>query len=705
MGEKLKQDPRLDYIDDLTEKYLQQEGLVNHRNMEIMPPPYSVGTFNSRGEPLQEKSKYMFEKILNGSATVNVLEGGVRGGKDVFGINVWSKLLMMSSERLHLALGSSLEHALKTIFDSNGFGLKYLIPHGEFVRNSEDGGIRGVFKFKNIYGKDREVHFYGNAKKNDFQKYQGFTFGTVYINEGINQHINGILEAQQRTATSKDRKIIVTQNPVGTSHVFYTEFEAVHMLQEVEKKFIENLQEDRLVYLKWKIFLKQEREKSKKVALQYVKKRLDFLTKSVPNINGKDLNQQLANVLTVNELEELYGDLFDINVELEQREYEYTDENGDTKVEYGIMSIPIEEFVELPEELTKLDSPKLIGSSMYKLMLYDRGLENINEVENGYDYNYFHYTMRDNIGMSTMQINDYTKGYDRTSAIYKQRYLGERVSSDGQLFPEFSDSNILTNDIEFYEQNPNTLRVIAIDPGANHPTAIVDAEVDLSEGMAYVLGEAKVDLIEINPNNRSFLKIEEELWKVIRARKGRRLPDMLIIDPSNPFLIDYFSVRGFTTVAANNRTQSAKSRELVEGHKGLKRDTKGVDLIKAGLMKLKFLFHESCVETIKEIQGMAVVFNENTGNDDIIKMNDDMFDAFKYIVNTAGIDPTMWQESEVLNEYERGLSENEKTKDTGRNLDRRETRQDRLERLIQKRNRSKEGVKGQIGLGKKWYER
>ena len=71
----------------------------------------------------------------------------------------------------------------------------------------------------------KEVHFYGNTKKDDHAKFQGFTFGTVYINEGILQHMNGINEARQRIATSKDSLIIITQNPVGTSHKLYSEFE------------------------------------------------------------------------------------------------------------------------------------------------------------------------------------------------------------------------------------------------------------------------------------------------------------------------------------------------------------------------------------------------------------------------------------------------------------------------------------------------
>ena len=39
--------------------------------------------------------------------------------------------------------------------------------------------------------------------KMTIKKFQGFTFGSVYLNEGTNQHLNGINEAIQRTSAQK----------------------------------------------------------------------------------------------------------------------------------------------------------------------------------------------------------------------------------------------------------------------------------------------------------------------------------------------------------------------------------------------------------------------------------------------------------------------------------------------------------------------
>lgn len=663
-----------DYRKGLISSVINRKEVVSNRGNLIQAPPYAQGTFDARGVPSQAKVKYMYQKVFSNSATYLIIEGGTRGGKDVFGLNLWVKKLMTSKERMHLALGVSLEHVIKTVYDSSGFGLKSLIPHGEFVRDSEAGaGNRGVFKFLNAYGEEREVHFYGNFKKDDHSKFQGYTFGSVYINEGILQHINGINEARQRIATSKDSLIIITQNPVGTSHKLYSEFEKGFLMKEEEIKFIDSIQKDASVKRAWKLYQLEQQKEIKETLMIYEKERL------------RNLNKSTLEELSSMELQKVERDKFHIEVDLKYGS-EVVDDDGNWTTIHGLYSKPIEDFVEIPEEL-KFNGNKLQNASMHKIMNYDRGYKNPNGVVNGYDYVYMHFTMWDNIGMTRMQINDAIKSYDKTSSVYKQRILGERISSDGVLFPEFSDDNILTNEIEFYEQNPNSLRVIAIDPGAAHATAIVDAEVDLVNGTVYVLGEAKVDLSELDFKNRNFLKVEEELIKVIRKRKKRKMPDMLIIDPSNPFLISHFMNRGFNVVRANNKTQSAKSKDLTLGDKTVKRGTKGVDLIKAGLMRLKFMFHYSCIETINEMRSVSVKYNETTGEDDIIKINDDMFDAVKYIVNTSGINPESWNNEEVLEEYEKQLLQDEEGQGKKRNVDRRQHIQERLQKLREERGK------------------
>jgi len=122
---------------------------------------------------------------------------------------------MTCKEKQHLAIGSSLEHVLRTVLMSHGFGLWNNIPHGRFIRESVSGAQRGVYKFQDIYGREKEILFYGNEKENDGNKFQGFTLGSVYVNETLNQHIKGLDQALSRIGTSSAPLFIMTQNPEG----------------------------------------------------------------------------------------------------------------------------------------------------------------------------------------------------------------------------------------------------------------------------------------------------------------------------------------------------------------------------------------------------------------------------------------------------------------------------------------------------------
>lgn len=650
-----------DYLDDIISKHYNNATLdVNDERSPFDLIPYAIGSFDDDRNPLQDKVKYMFRKIQSKHSRINVLEGGVRGGKDVFGLNVWSRILMLSKERTHLALGYSLEHVIRTVFDSNGFGLKNLIPHGRLVRDNEGGGFRAIFRFKNAYGEDREVIFYGNFKKDDYKKYQGFTIGTGYVNEGIMQHINGIHELFQRMFSSKDGTVILTQNPVGQSHDFYQKIEKNYMLSEEEIAFIEVTQNDKLVHKKWDLFLaKIEQMKKDAVATakkEYLRERNKFKFSDLP-IEDKEKFRLLAWKI-INDIEDGSETVID----------------GKKVINYGLFSVPIEEFTKLPTSLITKKS-RLIGASMYKIMKYDRGLENINGVVNGLDYSYFHFTMEDNIGMNDMQRREASREFGDGTSLAEQRVLGKRVSSDGKLLAEFSDFNIISDEtIEEVEERLkllNTIRVISIDPAFNHPTAIVDCEVDLVNGMIYQLGEEKVDMKEWDYKERNALPIEQAVWRLIRRRKRGKLPDLLIIDPSAVMVISHFITIGFNVVEANNETQSAKARDMKYSDNTVKKNTKGVDLLKQGFLRGKFFIHIECPMTINEMQNMSVKFNETTGNEDIIKLNDDLFDAFKYVANTSGITPELWNESEVLNKYENEqLSNDEREEDSEWDLER-----------------------------------
>lgn len=627
----------------------------------VEPSPYALGTFDENtGMPLQPKMNEMYRKVLSKSVSILILEGGVRGGKDVFGLDLYSKVLINSVEENHLALGSSLEHAIMTIMLSNKFGLKHRIPNGRFERLSSEGaGNRGVFTFHNIYGELRKVHFYGNAKHNDHTKFQGFTIGTTYINEGINQHMNGIIEAQNRMSTSKDGGLmIITQNPVGTQHKLYTEFEKGLLLSNDEIKFIKDVQSNPDVITKWLEFNTKEKIKRKKVINEFVKLKLKQLNKtSLKEIKGTIHEQSINRDIHHLENQLKYG--------VSEKQID-----GSTIHEEGIYSKPLKDFIDIPEELN-CEYSKVKNASMYKIMTWSNNYDNPNGVINGYNYAYYHFTMRDNLAMTEMQILEEESKYDKTTAKYKQRFLGERVSSDGLAFPEFSEDNILTRPVEHYEQNPNTVRVIAIDPGASHSTGIVDAEINYETGEIFVLGALKLDLKNEDKKRRNFSELDIAIWEVIRSRKNRELPNMLLIDPSNPFLIGHYAMQGFNAIAADNSRATADSKEIKYGDKTVKKGMKGLDLIKSGFVRRKFWVHENATDLISELEGLTMIFNETTGQEDTIKIGDDVYDAFRYICNSSGIDSYDWERLDFINEFEeKELRENERTQDSGRDLDR-----------------------------------
>ena len=92
----------------------------------------------------KKKIRSVLADIIAGNGFIYVFEGGVRGGKDIWGIYIWTQYLMICPETTHLVLGKSLEHAILTVLISNGFGLYYTIPNGIFERSSEYGAQRGI---------------------------------------------------------------------------------------------------------------------------------------------------------------------------------------------------------------------------------------------------------------------------------------------------------------------------------------------------------------------------------------------------------------------------------------------------------------------------------------------------------------------------------------------------------------------------------
>ena len=579
---------------------------VENRNAREKPK-YAIGSINEKGFPTQEKIKHAMQRILNGSAWINLFEGGVRGGKDVWGIYIYTEYLMHCSSKMHLVLGVSLEHALLTVLQSNGFGLLYTISHGQFIRSSVDGAQRGVYKFLDSYGVEKEIHFYGNYKQDDYKKFQGFTFGSVYINEGTNQHLNGINEAMQRTSASKDRLILITQNPKGQANRFYKEFEKTFLFTEKDVEFVLSLQKNEYV-------INEYRKYEDKVLFERKKAEI-FLVESFCSKNN------VSSYDSLNDEQQVFVQKAIIDLR-----YDYENMLNDAKVQ---KFIPI------------TDTHKLWDRSMRKVLLYEKGDENPNKIWSGYDYNYFHFTIEDNLGMTSMMKSDFKSKYAKGTSIYAQRIDGIRKTTDSAVYSMFTDQNIFDGDIHAFDYR-KTSRIICVDKGLNHPNGMIDVEVDYEIGMVWQLQESLLDFRDSEVMNMGLESIYQELLKLIRSRRNREMPDFILVDPSAIELIKYLKMRGLPVREANNAVFTTRGDEKTEAHAIQDRDLIGIPLVQTAIAKLKYKVHEDCIETIRQIESYEAPFDEKAGKEKVVKVNDDLVDPIRYVFNTL-IRMGMWR--------------------------------------------------------------
>ena len=85
-----------------------------------------------------EAPKYhkLREAILSPFITHVEIEGAIRGSKDVSALEVYSLFLMLTPDKLHLATGTSENHAIETVLKADGFGIMHLLPHGRLTRDN-----------------------------------------------------------------------------------------------------------------------------------------------------------------------------------------------------------------------------------------------------------------------------------------------------------------------------------------------------------------------------------------------------------------------------------------------------------------------------------------------------------------------------------------------------------------------------------------
>ena len=544
--------------------------------------PYAKGTFtydeNGKRVLAQEKTKQLYEDIMSHDITNITVEGGKRGGKDVFCLFAYANYLMSCKDKLHLVTGQSQAHAIKTVHEADGFGLKFLLPHGEM--QTEDN--RKIFKFLDYYGVVKQVMFYGGEDANDYLAFEGITFGSHYANEAINQHINTILKGASRTIASKWRKIIHTQNPKGGMYAYYTEYEKPLIASEEDSLEIEKKKE---AYLKVQEQNEKVVENKKKIAYDKIFKKF----------------KEKFGVKSVEELKKT-SDVYQAFIVAIRDTYLDIDRNSKSYLRYDIL----------------------------KFKPY---YPNPNGVRNGLDYRYFHFTMYDNLSMTDYEREKVENGYDKTSALFKRDVRGIRASSDNCIFDTLSDKNILKFPI------PNItdgFRYIAIDYGVKNDFVALDCDIN-ERFEVRVWRELRINGRKLEENGDFVAPTNgmyaQKIKEFIHSRNNGKYV-ACIVDPSARAFINELRINGIGTKKADNNV-GVKSKHDISDKK-ISNQVTGIWFVRDGFARLKIFIHEDCVDLRNECEGYCLdPAKLKIGVEEPYKVNDHGPDALRYVVNTV----------------------------------------------------------------------
>ena len=552
------------------------------RQEEVIEIPYIQGTFDT------DKYKKLKKDILSSAITYVEIEGSIRGGKDVNTLNLYATFLMLTPDKMHLVTGVSTDTAIKTVFEGESFGIKYLIPHGK----QDVDNNRMVYRFEDWLGRPKELHFYANSSYNDHEKFQGLTFGSHYANEATLQNVNGLQKAMGRTLASSWRKIIYTQNPISPSNQFYTNIEQQLVASDMEAQEIFSIQKRykkqyEEIYYKWE---EERNRRRKNIINKYLfdKKKSDV--KYLEKVEQKELNSKLA--------------LDMVNCRRERENELYN--------KYKINT---------------------------KHFIFTLGGDNPNEVRNGLDFRYHHFTLRDNLKIDEVTRENIIRTYDKNSIIYKRDILGIRALTNGAIYDN------ITNDNYYYEDLPDNLmrlgwqRVLSIDYGVKNDFVILDGYFDTKTYTLFIENECRFKGSDTNEQRTATNELYIKLLKDFIKKREQGRYSVILYDPSARAFANSMAVAGLHCLRAKNTvTQSkrVKRQDNENMDKKIFKEATGIMLVKEGIGKAKIRINKNrCKDLVLELEGYA--FDENKlkiGIEEPLKIRDHGCDALRYICNT-----------------------------------------------------------------------
>lgn len=555
---------------------------------------YAPGTFDSpldnrEKKFLNPKARKLFNAIIGHAIHYVTVEGGKRGGKDVYALYAWATYLMHCPNKLHLATGQTINHAIQTILEADGFGIRYLLPHGE-KRKIDD---RTVFIFMDFYGMVKEIHFFAGGEVNDREKFRGFSYGSHYANEAINQHINTIEEGKSRTNASKQRKIIHTQNPLAGEYEYYTKYERPLIAKDFELSQIYSYKEQYTPLYKGR---KSEIKDKEKVAYD------NLVNQFLKKFNLKDPEE-------INKNETL-----------------------------------LSRFLILKREASMLIKKEYNDKYRLDYCVFEEYLENPNSIKNGLNFRYFHFTHDDNLSMSDVDRQKIEDSYDKTSISYKRDIRGIRASSDNAVWDTLTDKNILRNDV--IPEKSNYARFLVVDYGMKNAFVCIDCDVE-EDFTCLIWQEYRFDGREQEENGGVYVPPTnsfycDEIIKMINSRNEGKY-EAVIIDPSATSLINEFAIRGIAYKKAKNDVGKRRAKEQPD--KKIDKSITGIWLVRDGFAKNKIKIYYRCHKGLNECYSYCLDPKQLAiGKEVPLKVNDHFPDCVRYLVNTVVKKVTRWSD-------------------------------------------------------------
>lgn len=227
-------------------------------------------------------------------------------------------------------------------------------------------------------------------------------------------------------------------------------------------------------------------------------------------------------------------------------------------------------------------------------------------------YNYEHFTVFDNLSISTPKIKLLLATYDRSSLWYKRDILGIRETTEGMIYSEFSEGKNTYEELD-WKIRERCLGYVAIDYGTANPCVFLHVLYDPHDRVVYIDREYYYDGRKAQKQ-----KSDEEYGKDILAfAPHQSVSGCVVIDPSALSFRVVLKRLGYRVKEADN--------DVLLGIREVS------TLISLGKLKV----NKKCEKTLEEFG--AYSWDEKAaefGIEKPIKQNDHACDAIRYFVRT-----------------------------------------------------------------------